>query len=125
MGSGAFMTAASPGVISLFFHNDYYPSETAYLEAISEAMKPEYEAIVAAGFDLQIDCPDLAMGRHIQYATLNSRSFASARWNTSRRSTPRSRTFPPSEFACISAGATTRVRIIAMCRSPISSTSCS
>ena len=65
------MTAASPGVISLFFRNDYYPSESAYLVAIAEAMRPEYEAIVAAGFDLQIDCPDLAMGRHIQYADLD------------------------------------------------------
>jgi len=62
----AFMTAASPGVISLFFRNDHYRSESAYLAAISDAMRPEYEAIVAAGFDLQIDCPDLAMGRHIQ-----------------------------------------------------------
>ena len=66
----AFMTAASPGVISLFFRNDHYRSESAYLAAISDAMRPEYEAIVAAGFDLQIDCPDLAMGRHIQYANL-------------------------------------------------------
>ena len=63
----AFMTAASPGVISLFFRNDYYPSERAYLAAISDAMRAEYEAIVAGGFDLQIGCPDLAMGRHIQY----------------------------------------------------------
>ncbi len=70
-----FMTAASPGVISLFFHNDYYPSDSAYLEAISDAMRPEYEAIVAAGFDLQIDCPDLAMGRHIQYANLELSEF--------------------------------------------------
>ena len=70
-----FMTAASPGVISLFFHNAYYPSESAYLEAIAAAMKPEYEAIVAAGFDLQIDCPDLAMGRHIQYASLELAEF--------------------------------------------------
>jgi 5-methyltetrahydropteroyltriglutamate--homocysteine methyltransferase len=74
-GPRPFMTAASPGVISLFFHNDYYPSETAYLEAISAAMKPEYEAIVTAGFDLQIDCPDLAMGRHIQYANLELKEF--------------------------------------------------
>jgi 5-methyltetrahydropteroyltriglutamate--homocysteine methyltransferase len=70
-----FMTAASPGVISLFFRNDYYPSENAYLAAISDAMRPEYEAIVAAGFDLQIDCPDLAMGRHIQYANLELSEF--------------------------------------------------
>ena len=74
-GERAFMTAASPGVISLFFRNDYYPSESAYLAAISDAMRPEYEAIVAAGFDLQIDCPDLAMGRHIQYANLEVSEF--------------------------------------------------
>jgi 5-methyltetrahydropteroyltriglutamate--homocysteine methyltransferase len=71
----AFMTAASPGVISLFFRNDHYRSESAYLAAISDAMRPEYEAIVAAGFDLQIDCPDLAMGRHIQYANLEVSEF--------------------------------------------------
>ena len=70
-----FMTAASPGVISLFFHNDYYPNQSAYLEAIAAAMKPEYEAIFAAGFDLQVDCPDLAMGRHIQYASLELSEF--------------------------------------------------
>src|SRR5271167_1052909 len=70
-----FMTAASPGVISLFFHNEYYPSQSAYLAAIAAAMKPEYEAIVAAGFDLQVDCPDLGMGRHIQYANLELSEF--------------------------------------------------
>ena len=74
-GERAFMTAASPGVISLFFRNDHYRSESAYLAAISDAMRPEYEAIVAAGFDLQIDCPDLAMGRHIQYANLEVSEF--------------------------------------------------
>ena len=56
----AFVTAASPGVISLFFRNDYYPSQDAYLEAIATAMRSEYETIVAGGFDLQVDCPDLA-----------------------------------------------------------------
>src|SRR5580704_8741305 len=71
----AFISAASPGVISLFFRNDYYSSEDAYLEAIAAAMRLEYEAIVAAGFDLQIDCPDLAMGRHIQYASLELKEF--------------------------------------------------
>src|SRR5579871_3625574 len=76
-GSGPrpFLTAASPGVVSLFFRNDYYPNETAYLFAIAEAMRQEYEAIVAAGFDLQVDCPDLAMGRHIQYAALELADF--------------------------------------------------
>ena len=74
-GRHAFISAASPGVISLFFRNDYYSSEDAYLEAIGAAMRFEYEAIVAAGFDLQIDCPDLAMGRHIQYASLDLPEF--------------------------------------------------
>jgi len=64
----AFMTAASPGVISLFLENQHYPSHEAYLAALSDAMRVEYEAIHEAGFLLQIDCPDLAMGRHIQFA---------------------------------------------------------
>jgi 5-methyltetrahydropteroyltriglutamate--homocysteine methyltransferase len=66
----AFMSAASPGVVALFFGNSYYPSHEAYLFAIADAMRPEYEAIAAAGFMLQIDCPDLAMGRHTQFADL-------------------------------------------------------
>jgi 5-methyltetrahydropteroyltriglutamate--homocysteine methyltransferase len=71
----AFLTAASPGVISLFFHNSYYPNEEAYLYAIAEAMRHEYEIIAGAGLSLQIDCPDLAMGRHIQYAKLGLSEF--------------------------------------------------
>lgn len=59
-----FMTAASPGVIALFLENQYYPSHEAYLAALSEVMREEYEAIVAAGFILQLDCPDLGVGRH-------------------------------------------------------------
>ncbi len=70
-----FMTAASPGVISLFFHNEYYPSHEAYLFAIAEAMRPEYEVIARAGVILQVDCPDLAMGRHIQFADLSLDEF--------------------------------------------------
>ncbi|HUZ72936.1 MAG TPA: cobalamin-independent methionine synthase II family protein [Stellaceae bacterium] len=70
-----FLTAASPGLISLFFHNGHYPTHEAYLAAIAEAMRPEYEAIVAAGFVLQLDCPDLAMGRHIQFAQLGLDDF--------------------------------------------------
>jgi 5-methyltetrahydropteroyltriglutamate--homocysteine methyltransferase len=69
--SEGFLTAASPGVISLFFRNEYYPTEEAYLYAIAEAMRPEYETIAAAGIILQIDCPDLGMGRHIQHADLS------------------------------------------------------
>jgi len=70
-----FMSAASPGVISLFFRNDYYKSEEDYLHAIAEAMRHEYEAVAKAGIVLQIDCPDLAMGRHIQYADLSTAEF--------------------------------------------------
>jgi 5-methyltetrahydropteroyltriglutamate--homocysteine methyltransferase len=70
-----FLTAASPGVISLFFRNDHYPSHEAYLFAIAEAMKHEYETVARAGFVLQIDCPDLGMGRHIQYADLSIEQF--------------------------------------------------
>jgi 5-methyltetrahydropteroyltriglutamate--homocysteine methyltransferase len=73
-----FMSAASPGVVSLFFHNDHYPSHEAYLFAIAEAMRPEYEAVATAGFVLQIDCPDLAMGRHIQYAARSVEEFRTA-----------------------------------------------
>jgi 5-methyltetrahydropteroyltriglutamate--homocysteine methyltransferase len=63
----AFLNAASPGVIALFQPNDHYPTQDAYLEAIAEAMRSEYEAIVGAGFLLQIDAPDLGMGRHTMY----------------------------------------------------------
>jgi 5-methyltetrahydropteroyltriglutamate--homocysteine methyltransferase len=73
--AGAFLSAASPGVISLFFRNDHYPSQEAYLFAIAEAMRGEFEAIAAAGVTVQIDCPDLAMGRHIQYADLSVEEF--------------------------------------------------
>ena len=65
--NGAFMNAASPGVIALFQPNDFYPSQNAYLEALAEAMRPEYEAIVAAGFILQLDSPDLGLGRHMMF----------------------------------------------------------
>ena len=64
----AFMTAASPGVVSMFLGNTYYKSEEEFLWAVAEAMKPEYEAIVRAGFVLQLDCPDLAMTRHREFA---------------------------------------------------------
>ena len=71
----AFLSAASPGVIALFFANRHYPNDTAYLDAIAEAMRPEYEAIAAAGFIVQLDCPDLAMGRHIQFGDLDLAGF--------------------------------------------------
>ncbi len=64
---GGFMNAASPGVIALFQPNEHYPTQDAYLEALAEAMRPEYEAIVAAGLTLQLDSPDLGLGRHMMY----------------------------------------------------------
>jgi len=64
---GGFMNAASPGVIALFQPNEHYPTQDAYLEALAEAMRPEYEAIVASGLVLQLDSPDLGLGRHMMY----------------------------------------------------------
>ncbi|MBI1201648.1 MAG: epoxyalkane--coenzyme M transferase [Rhodopseudomonas sp.] len=72
---GGFMSAASPGVVSLFFRNDYYKDFETYIYAIADAMRHEYETVAKAGFVLQIDCPDLAMGRHIQYADLDLPAF--------------------------------------------------
>jgi 5-methyltetrahydropteroyltriglutamate--homocysteine methyltransferase len=66
--SDAFMTAASPGVVSMFLGNTYYGTEEEFLWAVAEAMKPEYRAIIDAGFNLQLDCPDLAMTRHREFA---------------------------------------------------------
>ena len=70
-----FLSAASPGVVSLFFRNEHYPTPEAYLFAIADAMRGEYETIAKSGIVLQIDCPDLAMGRHIQYAELPLAEF--------------------------------------------------
>ena len=71
----AFMTAASPGVVSAFQPNSYYPTHEAYVEAVGAAMREEYEAIVAAGFTLQLDCPDLAMARHTGFQDLTEAEF--------------------------------------------------
>jgi 5-methyltetrahydropteroyltriglutamate--homocysteine methyltransferase len=71
----AFMNAASPGVVAAFQPNEYYPTHEAYVEAIASAMREEYEAIAAAGFVLQIDCPDLAMARHTGFQDLTEAQF--------------------------------------------------
>jgi len=71
----AFLSSASPGVISLFFRNEHYANQEAYLFAIADAMRHEYETIARNGVILQVDCPDLAMGRHIQYADLSLADF--------------------------------------------------
>lgn len=74
-GARAFMNAASPGLITAFQKNAFYPSHEAYLADLVAAMRPEYEAIVAAGFDLQLDCPDLAMSRHTGYQEMDETEF--------------------------------------------------
>ncbi|HTN15636.1 MAG TPA: cobalamin-independent methionine synthase II family protein [Sphingomonadaceae bacterium] len=74
-GVAAFMNSASPGLITAFQPNQYYPSHEAYLADLVTAMQPEYEAIVEAGFDLQLDCPDLAMSRHTGYQDLTEEEF--------------------------------------------------
>lgn len=71
----AFMSAASPGVIETFMPTSYYPSDRAYLQALAEAMRDEYRAIVDAGFVLQVDCPDLAMSRTTRFADLSDAEF--------------------------------------------------
>lgn len=73
-----FMNAASPGVIALFQPNDYYPDDDAYLEALAEAMRPEYEAIVAAGLILQLDSPDLGLGRHMMFKDRSDADYLKA-----------------------------------------------
>ena len=70
-----FMNAASPGLITAFQPNQFYPSHEAYLVDLVTAMRPEYEAIAAAGFQLQLDCPDLAMSRHTGYQDATEEEF--------------------------------------------------
>jgi len=72
---GGFMNAASPGVISLFLQNNYYPDREQYLAALADVMKDEYETIVASGLKLQLDCPDLALSRHMLFSDLSDAEF--------------------------------------------------
>ena len=75
--SEAFMNAASPGVIALFQPNEYYPDHKSYLYALADSMKTEYEGIVKAGFLIQIDSPDLALGRHVLFKDKSDEKFLS------------------------------------------------
>jgi 5-methyltetrahydropteroyltriglutamate--homocysteine methyltransferase len=70
-----FVNAASPGVVALFLQNVHYPSREAYLAALAEAMREEYRSIVEAGLDLQLDCPDLALSRHMLFTNLSDDDF--------------------------------------------------
>ncbi len=73
--SRAFMNSASPGVVAVFQPNQHYPTQEAYIAALANALQAEYETIVAAGLDLQIDAPDLAMGRHIRFRDVSDEEF--------------------------------------------------
>lgn len=77
-GVSAFLNTASPGLITAFQPNQYYPSHEAYLADLAAAMRPEYEAIAEAGFQVQFDCPDLAMSRHTGYQDMNEGEFLKA-----------------------------------------------
>jgi 5-methyltetrahydropteroyltriglutamate--homocysteine methyltransferase len=70
-----FMSAASPGVTALFFPNQYYDSDEEYVFALAEGLRHEYEAIAGVGITVQVDCPDLAMGRHVQFTDLSLEDF--------------------------------------------------
>jgi 5-methyltetrahydropteroyltriglutamate--homocysteine methyltransferase len=74
-GGRGFMNAASPGLVTAFQPNKHYPTHEAYLADLVDAMRPEYEAIVAAGLDLQLDCPDLAMAAHTGFQNLSEAEF--------------------------------------------------
>ncbi len=73
--SSAFYSCPSPGTLALFFKNKFYKEEEAYLQALATALRNEYEEIINRGFTLQVDCPDLAMGRHTQFQKLSDREF--------------------------------------------------
>lgn len=70
-----FVNAASPGVVTVFHENRHYASRDAYLADVADAMRDEYRAVIAAGFDLQVDCPDLAMGRHLAFKSASEGEF--------------------------------------------------
>ena len=113
-----FLTAPSPGIVAAAMKNEHYDSEDAYLAALADALRVEYEAIVGHGFLLQLDCPDLALERHISYQDRPLGEFLGFVERVVRRSTGRSRTCRASACGCMSAGATTRARTTRTCRSP-------
>jgi 5-methyltetrahydropteroyltriglutamate--homocysteine methyltransferase len=77
-GVEGFMNAVSPGTIAVFQPNEYYPSHEAYMGALADAMRAEYETIAGAGLLLQVDCPDLAMGRHSRFRNMSDEEFLRA-----------------------------------------------
>ncbi len=109
--------------MSLFFRNDHYKDFETYIYAIADAMRDEYETVANSGIVLQIDCPDLGMGRHIQYADLDLQAFRKRIQLHIEALNHATRNIPPSKSACICAGAITTARTITTCRWPTSSTS--
>jgi 5-methyltetrahydropteroyltriglutamate--homocysteine methyltransferase len=94
----AFMNAASPGLVTAFQPNRHYPTHEAYVGDVAEAMRPEYEAIVAAGFDLQLDAPDLAMARHTGYQSLTEAEFLERAEQNVEALNAASRNIPPEKL---------------------------
>ena len=74
-GKGLFMNAASPGVVALFQPNQHYKDDDAYLEALARALRHEYHAIVDAGITLQLDSPDLGLGRHMMFKDIDEAAY--------------------------------------------------
>ena len=107
-----FTSAASPGVVSIFFGNNFYSTHEEYVFAIAEAMRFEYEAIAAAGATVQIDCPDLAMGRHSAYATLDLNEFRAAIRTNIEALNHAVRNILLNNYVCIYVGETTLGLII-------------
>ena len=112
----AFLTAPSPGIIASIVQNEHYDTFERYLDALGAALQVEYEAIVAAGFLLQLDCPDLALERHTSYRDRPLADFVGFVERSSRRSTRRCATFRPTRCGCTCAGAITRARTTATSR---------
>ena len=105
-----FMTAVSPGQVARFQGNSYYKSDEEYLWALANVLKDEYKAITDAGFTLQLDCPDLGSGWNGQFRSLTLAEFRKVVDLHLEVLNAATRDIPPSACACISAGATTRVR---------------
>jgi 5-methyltetrahydropteroyltriglutamate--homocysteine methyltransferase len=89
-----FMNAVSPGTIAVFQPNEYYPTHAAYMEALADAMREEYETIVQSGLLLQVDCPDLAMGRHSRFRNLSDEEFLRTSEPCARHGSGRPRASP-------------------------------
>ena len=91
----AFMTAASPGVLSKFVPDNYYKNEDTYIAAMADAMRTEYEAIHKAGLILQIDCPDFGSARHNQYKDISDEEFLKIAWRNMEAVNAATANIPP------------------------------